>query len=368
MAAAETPGPAADLAKLGQELLAQQRAICERIPDFVMPHPSLKKLVGPAASVSEAAVNEGLAACATHPSPVSAVDAAAIQYNQDYEAAFTELRDELEKSFAGIDYSIRLKRPRQRQSHAANPGRGAQPGEGGGECRPGRAHRDIEERLQAPPPPGHTRNAGAGRARRSHRLNSSAPRGDAAALPRGSAFPGARQPADWRVVLLVQIFLEPADCALDRVDLRKPADEKTGSRMILRLIASALEARDTLHPQLLVAQGLIEQMRPEDLTDEERAFLVAASLFLHDQRLGRSGQRNVHAAAPRRSRSLTSSPDRQQAVGAISALSEKLPSKAMQRVLAVVRSLVKAENAGLAVHIEAAAAGARRRRASARGR
>lgn len=96
--------------KLGQELLAQQRAIRERIPDFVLPHPSLKRLTGTAASVSEATVNEGLAACATHPSLANAVDAGGIQYNQDYEGAFTELRDELEKSFAGLDYSIRLKR------------------------------------------------------------------------------------------------------------------------------------------------------------------------------------------------------------------------------------------------------------------
>jgi hypothetical protein len=108
MGAAEAP--AADLVKLGQELLAQQRAIRERIPDFVLPHPSLKKLIGTAANVSEATVNEGLAACATHAALANAVDPAGIQYNQDYEAAFTELRDELEKSFAGLDYSIRLKR------------------------------------------------------------------------------------------------------------------------------------------------------------------------------------------------------------------------------------------------------------------
>ena len=101
---------ATDLVKLGQELLAQQRAIRERIPDFVLPHPSLKPLTGPAAGVSEATVNEGLAMCATHPSLGSAVDAAGVQYGLDYETAFTELRDELQKSFAGLDYSIRLKR------------------------------------------------------------------------------------------------------------------------------------------------------------------------------------------------------------------------------------------------------------------
>src|SRR5262249_22751486 len=110
MAAADAPASASDLMKLGQELLALQRAIRERIPDFVLPHPSLKKLVRTAARVSEATGNEGVAACATRRSLASAVDAAGIQYNQDYETAFTELRDELEKSFAGLDYSIRLKR------------------------------------------------------------------------------------------------------------------------------------------------------------------------------------------------------------------------------------------------------------------
>jgi len=38
--------PAADLAKLGQDLLAQQRAIHEAITDFVMPHPSHTRLTG----------------------------------------------------------------------------------------------------------------------------------------------------------------------------------------------------------------------------------------------------------------------------------------------------------------------------------
>jgi len=37
-AAVAASPPAAELAKLGQDLLAQQRAIHEAIPDFVMPH------------------------------------------------------------------------------------------------------------------------------------------------------------------------------------------------------------------------------------------------------------------------------------------------------------------------------------------
>jgi hypothetical protein len=110
IAAADAPQPAADLVKLGQELLAQQRAIRERIPDFVLPHPSHARLTGTAARVTETTVNEGLAACTTHASLAGAIDAAEVQYGQDYESAFTELRDEMEKSFTGLDYSMRLKR------------------------------------------------------------------------------------------------------------------------------------------------------------------------------------------------------------------------------------------------------------------
>lgn len=62
---------------------------------------------------------------------------------------------------------------------------------------------------------------------------------------------------------------------------KRTSRRKDPKSMILRSVASALEAGDTRHPQLLMAarQWLIEQMRPEGFTDEERAFLVAASLF-----------------------------------------------------------------------------------------
>ncbi len=115
-AAAASPPAAADLAKLGHDLLAQQRAIREAIPDFVMPHPSLAKLTGMPARVSAAAVTEGLAACTTHPALAGAVDAAEVQYRQDYETAFIELRDEMRKAFEGLDYSIRLKRHQNGQA------------------------------------------------------------------------------------------------------------------------------------------------------------------------------------------------------------------------------------------------------------
>ncbi len=108
--------PAADLAKLGQDLLAQQRAIHEAIPDFVMPHPSHARLTGMPARVSAGAVTEGLAACTTHPVLAGAIDAAEVQYRQDYETAFLELRDEMLKTFEGLDYSIRLKRHQNGQA------------------------------------------------------------------------------------------------------------------------------------------------------------------------------------------------------------------------------------------------------------
>jgi len=113
---AVTTSPPADLVKLGQDLLAQQRAIREAIPDFVLPHPSHAPLSGMPARVSAAAVTEGLAACTTHPALAGAVNAAEIQYRQDYETAFIELRDEMRKTFEGLDYSIRLKRHQNGQA------------------------------------------------------------------------------------------------------------------------------------------------------------------------------------------------------------------------------------------------------------
>ena len=105
-----SPPTAAELAKLGQDLLAQQRAIREAIPDFAMPHESRAKLTGTPSHVTDVAVKEGLAASATHPALSGAIDPAEVLYRQDYETAFTELRDEMETTFLGLDYSIRSKR------------------------------------------------------------------------------------------------------------------------------------------------------------------------------------------------------------------------------------------------------------------
>lgn len=81
-----------------------------------MPHPSHSPLSGMPARVTAAAVTEGLAACTTHPALAGAVNAAEIQYRQDYETAFIELRDEMRKTFEGLDYSIRLKRHQNGQA------------------------------------------------------------------------------------------------------------------------------------------------------------------------------------------------------------------------------------------------------------
>jgi len=107
---ATSPPTTTDLAKLGQDLLAQQRAIRQAIPDFVMPHESRAKLTGTPSRVTDVAVKEGLAASATHVALSSAIDPAAVLYRQEYETAFTELRDEMEATFLGLDYSIRSKR------------------------------------------------------------------------------------------------------------------------------------------------------------------------------------------------------------------------------------------------------------------
>lgn len=108
--AAAAPQTAAELAKLGQDLLAQQRAIRQAIPDFLMPHESRATLTGTPSRVTDVAVKEGLAASAQHVALSGAIDAAAVLYRQDYETAFTELRDEMETTFLGLDYSIRSKR------------------------------------------------------------------------------------------------------------------------------------------------------------------------------------------------------------------------------------------------------------------
>ena len=74
--AAAAPQTAAELAKLGQDLLAQQRAIRQAIPDFLMPHESRATLTGTPSRVTDVAVKEGLAASAQHVALSGAIDAA----------------------------------------------------------------------------------------------------------------------------------------------------------------------------------------------------------------------------------------------------------------------------------------------------
>jgi hypothetical protein len=106
-AAAVSP---ADLTALGEKLLAQQRAIREQIPDFVLPHPKRLRLSGPATRVNDVVIKEGLALCETDPLLGHEIDRADVEYGEDYERAFANLRDEMENCYKGLDYSIRSKR------------------------------------------------------------------------------------------------------------------------------------------------------------------------------------------------------------------------------------------------------------------
>jgi len=108
-AASATPSPA-ELLALGEQLLAQQRAIREKIPDFTMPHPKRLRLAGPASRVNDVAIKEGLAVCESHALLGQEIDVAEVQYGEDYERAFTSLRDEMDNCLKGLDYSIRSKR------------------------------------------------------------------------------------------------------------------------------------------------------------------------------------------------------------------------------------------------------------------
>ena len=101
---------AADLTALGEKLLTQQRAIREQIPDFLLPHPKRTKLSGPAARVNDVVIKEGLALCESDPLLAQEVDVATVQYGEDYERAFANLRDEMANCYQGLDYSIRAKR------------------------------------------------------------------------------------------------------------------------------------------------------------------------------------------------------------------------------------------------------------------
>jgi hypothetical protein len=99
-----------ELGVLAAGLLQDLRAIRERIPHFVLPHASHPKLTGLATRVPQAAVEAGFAACSAKEALAKSIDVPAARFDEEYSAAFAELRDELKTLHSGLDYTIRLKR------------------------------------------------------------------------------------------------------------------------------------------------------------------------------------------------------------------------------------------------------------------
>ena len=117
--ATETPGsgPAAvDLKALAQQYVQNLRTMREEIPEFTMPHKAQPHLVGLASTVSEQAVESGLAASTTMPVLSEALDADAVRFRQAYDKALSEVRDEMKITLAGLEYSIRLQRYKNGQA------------------------------------------------------------------------------------------------------------------------------------------------------------------------------------------------------------------------------------------------------------
>ena len=117
--ATEAPngGPAAvDLKALAQTYVQTLRTMREEIPEFTMPHKAQPHLVGLASTVSEQAVESGLAASTTMAVLSQAVDADAVRFRQAYDKALSEVRDEMKITLAGLDYSIRLQRYKNGQA------------------------------------------------------------------------------------------------------------------------------------------------------------------------------------------------------------------------------------------------------------
>jgi hypothetical protein len=117
--ATETPGngPAAvDLKALAQQYVQTLRTMREEIPEFTMPHKAQPHLVGLATTVSEQAVESGLAASTTVSVLSEAVDADAVRFRQAYDKALSEVRDEMKITLAGLEYSIRLQRYKNGQA------------------------------------------------------------------------------------------------------------------------------------------------------------------------------------------------------------------------------------------------------------
>jgi len=100
----------ADLAALADQFIQQLRAMREQIPDFTLPHASFPRLSGAPARIPENVIDAALVACNDNDALRAAVDVPAIQFAQQYDKAFSALRDELKTTFEGLNYTIRSKR------------------------------------------------------------------------------------------------------------------------------------------------------------------------------------------------------------------------------------------------------------------
>jgi hypothetical protein len=100
----------ADVQALAAELVNEVRKIRARIPDFGLPHASLPKLSGIAATIPQSALDACYNACQAEEALSKSIDVPATQSDARYSTVFAELRDELKTTYLGLDYTIRLKR------------------------------------------------------------------------------------------------------------------------------------------------------------------------------------------------------------------------------------------------------------------
>ena len=110
----ETTSP--ELVSLAAQLVQELRHVRERIPQFMLPHQSLPKLVGRPANVPLAAVEAGFAACDTQEALQKTIDVPAVQFDHQFSAIFAELREEANTLASGLDHTIRYKRYRVGQA------------------------------------------------------------------------------------------------------------------------------------------------------------------------------------------------------------------------------------------------------------
>lgn len=104
------PPAEAELETLVAELVSDLRKIRERIPDFTLQHASLPRLSGIPGVVPQPALEACFDACKAEEALAKSIDVAAMQYDTRYVSVFPELRNELQLTYRGLDYTIRAKR------------------------------------------------------------------------------------------------------------------------------------------------------------------------------------------------------------------------------------------------------------------